>query len=86
MVAKWFIPIFLKRGIVTMPQFLEERYDRRVKTVMAVFWLAVFEFVNLTSILYLGTLTIQQVMGLPLLWGVVLLALIAGVYSIYMAV
>lgn len=82
-VAKWFIPIFLKRGIVTMPQFLEERYDRRVKTVMAVFWLAVFVFVNLTSILYLGALTIQQVMGLPLFWGVVLLALMAGVYSIY---
>ena len=54
LVAKFFIPIFLEKKIFTMPQFLEERFDKRVKTVMAVFWLAVFIFINLTSILYLG--------------------------------
>lgn len=81
-VAKWFLPIFLKRGIFTMPQFLEERFDKRVKTVMAFFWLIVFVFVNLTSILYLGALTIQSVMGIPLLYGVIGLALFAVVYSI----
>ena len=52
LVAKFFIPIFLEKKIFTMPQFLEERFDKRVKTVMAVFWLAVFIFINLTSILY----------------------------------
>ncbi|WP_295367702.1 sodium/sugar symporter [uncultured Prevotella sp.] len=82
-VAKFFIPIFLKRGIFTMPQFLEERYDKRVKTVMAVFWLAVFVFINLTSILYLGALTIHKIMGIPLLAGVLALAFFAGLYSIY---
>ena len=66
-----------------MPQFLEERFDKRVKTVMAVFWLAVFIFINLTSILYLGALTIEKVMGIPLFWGVVGLAAFAGIYSIY---
>ena len=60
-VAKFFIPIFLEKKIFTMPQFLEERFDRRVKTVMAFFWLAVFIFINLTSILYLGALTIENV-------------------------
>lgn len=82
-VAKFFIPIFLEKKIFTMPQFLEERYDKRVKTVMAVFWLAVFIFVNLTSILYLGALTIQSVAGIPLLYGVIGLALFSALYSVY---
>lgn len=83
LVAKFFIPIFLEKKIFTMPQFLEERYDKRVKTVMAIFWLAVFIFINLTSILYLGALTIEKVMGIPLLYGVLGLAAFAGIYSIY---
>lgn len=82
-VAKYFIPIFLDKKIFTMPQFLEERFDKRVKTVMAVFWLAVFIFINLTSILYLGALTIEKVMGVPMLVGVLGLAAFAGIYSIY---
>lgn len=82
-VAKFFIPIFLKMRVFTMPEFLERRYDRRVKTVMAVFWLFVFVFVNLTSVLYLGALTISQVTGLPLVWGVAGLACFAGVYAVY---
>lgn len=82
-VAKFFIPIFLEKKIFTMPQFLEERYDKRVKTVMAVFWLAVFIFINLTSILYLGALTIEKVMGVPMIWGILGLAAFAGLYSIY---
>ncbi len=83
LVAKYFIPVFLEKKIFTMPQFLEERYDKRVKTVMALFWLAVFIFVNLTSILYLGALTIEKVMGVPLLYGVIGLALFALIYSVY---
>ena len=82
-VAKFFIPIFLEKKIFTMPQFLEERYDTRVKTVMAIFWLVVFIFVNLTSILYLGAMTIQNVVGVPLLYGVIGLALFAALYSVY---
>lgn len=82
-VAKYFIPIFLEKKIFTMPQFLEERFDRRVKTVMAFFWLAVFVFINLTSILYLGALTIEKIMGVPMIAGVLGLAAFAGIYSIY---
>lgn len=82
-VAKYFIPIFLEKKIFTMPQFLEERFDRRVKTVMAFFWLAVFVFINLTSILYLGALTIEKIMGVPMFAGVLGLAAFAGIYSIY---
>lgn len=83
LVAKFFIPVFLERKIFTMPQFLEQRYDKRVKTVMAVFWLAVFIFINLTSILYLGALTIEKVAGVPLIYGIIGLAAFTGIYSIY---
>lgn len=82
-VAKFFIPIFLEKKIFTMPQFLEERFDKRVKTVMAVFWLGVFIFVNLTSILYLGALTLENVAGVPLVYGVIGLALFSAMYSVY---
>lgn len=94
-VAVFFLPIFLKMGIYTMPEFLEQRYDKRVKTTMAIFWLAVFVFVNLASILYLGALTIKNVMfegrdllimGTPVdpLWiGIVVLGLFSAAYSIY---
>lgn len=82
-VAKFFLPIYLKKKIYTMPQFLEERYDKRVKVVMAVFWLLVFVFINLTSILYLGALTIEKVIGVPLIYGIIGISLYAALYSIY---
>jgi SSS family solute:Na+ symporter len=77
LVGKYLLPIFLKRGIYTMPQFLEQRYDHIVRIVMAFFWLAVYVFVNLTSILWLGALAIQTVAGLDLLYGLVFLGLFA---------
>ena len=55
-VAVFFIPIFLKNKIYTMPQFLSQRYNNTVATIMAVFWLLLYVFVNLTSILYLLSL------------------------------
>jgi SSS family solute:Na+ symporter len=94
-VAVFFMPIFLKMGIYTMPEFLARRYDNRVKTTMALFWLLVFVFVNLSSILYLGALTIKNVMFAgadvklmgaamdPLYVGIVLLGLFSAAYSVY---
>ncbi len=83
LVGKYFLPIFLEKKIYTMPQFLEMRYDGRVRTVMATFWLLVYVFVNLTSILYLGALALHTIMGIPLMYGIVGLALFAAIYSIY---
>lgn len=82
-VAVVFLPIFIRKKIYTMPEFLEQRFDLRVKTILAVFWLVVFVFVNLTSILYLGSLAIKNLMGLHLMWGILGLALFACIYSIY---
>jgi len=66
MVAWWFLPVFIHKKIYTMPQFLEVRYNHRIKTVMAIFWLFLFVFVNLTSILYLGALSLKTVFGINL--------------------
>jgi len=83
LVGKYLLPVFLKTGIYTMPQFLEQRYDHRVKTVMASFWLGVYVFVNLTSILWLGALAINTVAGIDLTLGLVLLGFFAMSYSLY---
>lgn len=82
-VAVFFLPIYLKKGIYTMPQFLEQRFDKRVKLVMAFFWLLVFVFINLTSILYLGALAIHNMFGISLTLSIVALALFALAYSLY---
>ena len=83
LVGKFLLPIFLKTGIYTMPQFLAQRYDNRVKTVMALFWLGVYTFVNLTSVLWLGALAINTVAGVDLTMGLVALGTFAIAYSLY---
>jgi len=82
-VGTFFLPVFLKKGIYTMPQFLLERFDKRVQTALATFWLLVYVFVNLTSVLWLGALALQTIMGIPLFWGIIGLAAFAALYSIY---
>ncbi len=63
-VAIFFIPLYLKNKIYTMPQFLAQRYNQTVSTIMAIFWLLVYVFVNLTSIIYLGALAITSISGI----------------------
>ena len=58
-IAVWFIPIYLKNKIYTMPQFLKTRYNETVAMIMAILWLFIYIFVNLTSILYLGAVAIS---------------------------
>ncbi|MEM1439697.1 MAG: sodium/sugar symporter [Pseudomonadota bacterium] len=82
-VAKWLLPVFLKHDIYTMPQFLEARYDHRVRNVMACFWLGIYVFVNLTSILWLGALALNTVAGVDLTVGLAALGLFAAAYSLY---
>jgi SSS family solute:Na+ symporter len=82
-VAWFFLPIYLKKGIYTMPQFLQMRYDSRVKTILAVFWLLVFVFVNLTTVLHLGAKAIETIMGFNYWAALIGLGLFALVYSVY---
>lgn len=82
-VAIFFLPIYIKKGIYTMPGFLLDRYDTRVRTTMAIFWLLLYVFVNLTSVLYLGALSLNTILNVPMVYGIIGLALFAMIYSIY---
>jgi len=82
-VGKWILPVFLKNGIYTMPEFLEKRYSPAVRTVMAIFWLILYIFVNLTSILWLGALAVNAITGLDIQIAITALALFALVYALY---
>ncbi len=64
-VAVFILPVYLKNKIYTMPQFLQVRYNGTVSTIMAIFWLLVYVFVNLTSIIYLGAVAITAISGIP---------------------
>lgn len=82
-VGKFFLPVFLRNGIDTMPQFLENRYGKRIRTVMAVFWLILYVFVNLTSILWLGSIAVSQVTGMDQFTALVLLGAFSLAYQLY---
>lgn len=83
LVGKFFLPIFIEKGIYTIPQFVEQRFNRSLKTILAVFWLCLYIFVNLTSVLYLGGLAIETILGVPLMTSIIGLALFALIYSVY---
>ena len=76
-VAIFFIPVYLKNKIYTMPQFLHQRYNSTVAMIMAVFWLLLYVVVNLTSILYLGALAINAISGFNTTYCMILLGLFA---------
>src|SRR5690349_13628581 len=71
-IAVWFMPVYLKNKIYTMPQFLKRRYNDTVALIMAIFWLLLYVFVNLTSILYLGAIAISGLIGPGYLHAVLL--------------
>lgn len=77
LVAVFFIPVYAKNKIFTMPQFLNQRYNGKVAMIMAVFWLLLYVLVNLTSILYLGALAISSISGLNLTLCMIFLAIFA---------
>ncbi|RKN83257.1 sodium/sugar symporter [Ulvibacterium marinum] len=82
-VGKYFLPIFIEKGLYTIPEFVEKRYSTNLKTILAVFWIALYVFVNLASVLYLGSLALETIMGIPMVYGVIGLALFAAAYSLY---
>jgi SSS family solute:Na+ symporter len=77
-VGKYFLPIFLKNNIYTMPEFLERRFSPTVRTVMAIFWIGVYVFVNLTAILWLGATAVHTVTGINVETALIALGVFAG--------
>jgi SSS family solute:Na+ symporter len=82
-VGKYFLPIFIEKGLYTIPEFVEKRFSTNLKTILAVFWIALYVFVNLTTVLYLGALALETIIGIPLVYGVIGLAAFAAAYSLY---
>jgi SSS family solute:Na+ symporter len=81
-VGKFFLPIFLKNHIYTMPQFLERRYGGLIRTLMAIFWLALYVFVNLTSIIWLGSIAVNKVAGIDQNIALIILGAFALLYQL----
>ncbi len=86
-VGKFFLPIFIEKKLYTIPEFVEKRFSTNLKTILAVFWVALFVFVNLTSVLYLGGKAIDTILGSGdgsiLFYAILGLAFIAAAYSLY---
>jgi solute:Na+ symporter, SSS family len=81
-VAVFILPIYLRNKIFTMPQFLARRYNQEVSTLMAIFWLLVYVFVNLTSIIYLGALAITSISDISFGWSIAGLSLFSVVVTL----
>lgn len=81
-VAVFIIPLYLKNKIFTMPQFLAKRYNDTVSTIMAVIWLLVYVFVNLTSIIYLGALAISSISNISFEWCIVGLSIFSIIVTL----
>lgn len=86
-VAKFFLPVFIRQGLFTIPEFIEKRFNTNLKTILAVFWVALFIFVNLTSVLFLGAKALDTIAGsgdgsliFPFILG---LAFFSAAYSIW---
>ena len=86
-VGKFFIPVFLKQGLFSIPEFIEKRYSPNLRSILALFWIGVFVFVNLTSVLYLGSKALDMIIGTGdgnlVVISVVCLALFAATYSLW---
>ena len=86
-VAKYFLPVFIKQGLYTIPEFVEKRFNTSLKTILAIFWIALFIFVNLTSVLFLGAKALDTILGDGsgdmIVLFIIGLALFAAAYSIW---
>ena len=86
-VGKYFLPIFIEKGLYTIPEFIEKKFSTNLKTILAIFWIALFVFVNLTTVLFLGGKALDTIIGVGdgsiLLNSIIGLGLFAAAYSLW---
>ncbi|MEL7117954.1 MAG: sodium/sugar symporter [Bacteroidota bacterium] len=86
-VGKYFLPIFIEKKLYTIPEFVEKRFSTNLKTILAVFWIGLYVFVNLTSVLYLGGKALDTIIGNGdgsiVLISIIGLAVFAASYSLW---
>lgn len=83
LVALIFLPQFLRKGIYTVPEFLEYRYDVNARTIMAVFMLLAYVVVAMAAVLYSGAVALDQTFGIDTVPAVWIIGVVAGLYTIY---
>lgn len=85
-VGKFFLPIFIEKKLYTIPEFIEQRFSTNLKTILAVFWVALFVFVNLTSVMFLGGKAIDTIIGNGdgslIMYAITGLVIITAAYSL----
>ncbi len=86
-VGKYFLPVFIKQELYTIPEFIEKRYSTNLKTILAIFWIGLYVFVNLTTVLYLGATALDTIIGdgdgSILMTSIIGLAVFAAAYSLW---
>ena len=86
-VGKFFLPIYIEKKIYTIPEFVKKRYSNNLKTILAVFWISLFVFVNLTTVMYLGGKAMDTIFGSGdgslITTSIVGLSLFALTYSVW---
>lgn len=82
-VGKFFLPYFLKSRIVTMPEFLSNRFNKQVQVVFAIISLFGYIFIELAVVMFTGALAMQSLFGLPILYGLAILFFLVGAYTLY---
>ncbi len=86
-VGKYFLPVFIRQELYTIPEFIEKRYSTNLKTILAVFWICLYVLVNLTTVLYLGATALDTIIGdgdgSILMTSIIGLAVFAAAYSLW---
>ena len=83
LMALFLLPLYLKIGIYTLPEFLEYRYNRTVRTLMSVYMIIFYAFVSMSTVLFSGALTLETIFNIPMSYGIWGIGIIAGFYTYY---
>ena len=75
-------PIYLKSGVVTVPEFLEKRFDRKIRKMFAGFSIAIYIFTKILVSLFAAGLLFYKIFGLNIYASSIIIVLITGLYSV----
>lgn len=81
--GKFFLPIFMERRLYTIPEFIGRRFSFQLKSILALFWIGLYVFVNITAVLFIGAWVVHDILSVSLIWGVLGLAGFTASYSLY---
>ncbi|KAM7369081.1 hypothetical protein PAMP_013378 [Pampus punctatissimus] len=78
-----FVPIYIKAGVVTMPEYLKKRFGgQRIRIYLSVLSLFLYVFTKISADMFSGAIFINQALGLNIYLAVVILLLITALYTV----